>query len=67
MPFRDLFNEIVEETQESLRTSYKLLMNSASDLEALTALGCYSSATKGSGTSTVIAEYSSPVNTHATL
>ena len=55
IPFRDLFNEVIEETQESLRTSYKLLMNSASDFEALTALGCYSSATKGSGTSTVIA------------
>lgn len=54
-PFRDLFKEIVEETREYLRTTYKLLTNASSDFEALTKLGCYKNETKGSGTSTVIA------------
>lgn len=54
-PFRDLFNEIIEETQECLRVTYKLLMNNTSDFNALTKLGCYNNETKGSGTSTVIA------------
>lgn len=54
-PFRDLFNEIIEETQEYLRDTYKLLMNNTSDFDALTKLGCYKNETKGSGTSTVIA------------
>lgn len=54
-PFRDLFNEIIEETQEYLRVTYKLLMNNTSDFDALTKLGCYKNETKGSGTSTVIA------------
>lgn len=54
-PFRDLFKEIVEETREYLRTTYKLLTNESSDFEALTKLGCYKNETKGSGTSTVIA------------
>ena len=54
-PFRDLFKEIVEETREYLRTTYKLLTNEVSDFEALTKLGCYKNETKGSGTSTVIA------------
>lgn len=54
-PFRVLFDEVIDETQEYLRITYKLLMNSASDLEALTKLGCYESETRGSGTSTVIA------------
>ena len=53
--FRDLFKEIVEETREYLRTTYKLLTNESSDFEALTKLGCYKNETKGSGTSTVIA------------
>lgn len=55
IPFRDLFNEIIEETQEYLRVTYKLLMNNTSDFDALTKLGCYNNETKGSGTSTVIA------------
>jgi ADP-ribosylglycohydrolase len=54
-PFGDLFKEIVEETREYLRTTYKLLTNEISDFEALTKLGCYKNETKGSGTSTVIA------------
>lgn len=54
-PFIDLFKEIVEETREYLRTTYKLLTNESSDFEALTKLGCYKNETKGSGTSTVIA------------
>lgn len=54
-PFRDLFNEIIEETQEYLRDTYKLLMNKTSDFDALSKLGCYKNETKGSGTSTVIA------------
>lgn len=54
-PFQDLFNEIIEETQEYLRVTYKLLMNNTSDFDALTKLGCYKNETKGSGTSTVIA------------
>lgn len=54
-PFGDLFKEIVEETREYLRTTYKLLTNEVSDFEALTKLGCYKNETKGSGTSTVIA------------
>lgn len=54
-PFRDLFNEIIEETQEYLRITYKLLMNNTSDIDALSKLGCYKNETKGSGTSTVIA------------
>lgn len=54
-PFQDLFKEIVEETREYLRTTYKLLTNEVFDFEALTKLGCYKNETKGSGTSTVIA------------
>ena len=54
-PFRDLFKEVIEETQEYLRTTFKLLMNKTSDFDALTKLGCYRYETKGSGTSTVIA------------
>lgn len=54
-PFRDLFKAIVDETQEYLRTAYKLILNKSSDFDALTKLGCYKYETKGSGTSTVIA------------
>lgn len=54
-PFRDLFREIIEETQEYLRITYRLLMNNTSDFDALSKLGCYKNETKGSGTSTVIA------------
>lgn len=53
--FRDLFNDITDETQEYLRTTYKLITNNATDFEALNKLGCYKNETKGSGTSTVIA------------
>jgi len=53
--FRNLFNDVIEETQEYLRTTYKLLLNSTSDIDALTKLGCYNNETKSSGTSTVIA------------
>jgi ADP-ribosylglycohydrolase len=53
--FRDLFNEVIQETQEYLRITYKLLINDTSDFDALTKLGCYKNETKGSGTSTVIA------------
>ena len=55
IPFRELFKEIVDETQEYLRTAYKLILNKSSDFDALTKLGCYKNETKGSGTSTVIA------------
>src|SRR5699024_9019379 len=53
--FRDLFEDIINETQEYLRTTYKLIINKADDFEALSKLGCYKNETKGSGTSTVIA------------
>lgn len=54
-PFKELFKDIIEETQEYLRTTYKLIMSNASDFDALSKLGCYKNETKGSGTSTVIA------------
>ena len=54
-PFRLLFKSIIDETQEYLRTAYKLITNNSSDFDALTKLGCYKKETKGSGTSTVIA------------
>lgn len=54
-PFRILFKSIIDETQEYLRTTYKLLINNSSDFDALSKLGCYKNETKGSGTSTVIA------------
>lgn len=53
--FRTLFKSILDETQEYLRTTYKLIANNSSDFDALTKLGCYKNETKGSGTSTVIA------------
>jgi ADP-ribosylglycohydrolase len=54
-PFRILFKSIIDETQEYLRTTYKLITNNSSDFDALTKLSCYKNETKGSGTSTVIA------------
>lgn len=54
-PFRILFKSIIDETQEYLRTTYKLITNNSTDFDALTKLGCYKYETKGSGTSTVIA------------
>ncbi len=54
-PFRILFKSIIDETQEYLRTTYKLITSNSSDFDALTKLGCYKKETKGSGTSTVIA------------
>lgn len=53
--FRILFKNIIDETQEYLRTAYKLITNDSSDFESLSKLGCYKNETKGSGTSTVIA------------
>lgn len=53
--FRILFKNIIDETQEYLRTTYKLITNDSSDFESLSKLGCYKNETKGSGTSTVIA------------
>lgn len=53
--FRVLFKSIIDETQEYLRTAYKLISNNSSDFDALSKLGCYKQETKGSGTSTVIA------------
>ncbi|WP_417359706.1 ADP-ribosylglycohydrolase family protein [Galbibacter sp.] len=53
--FRILFKSIVDETQEYLRTTYKLINNNSSDFDVLSKLGCYKNETKGSGTSTVIA------------
>src|SRR5690606_22081054 len=53
--FRILFKSIIDETQEYLRTAYKLISNNSSDFDALSKLGCYKQETKGSGTSTVIA------------
>lgn len=54
-PFQVLFDEIIDETQESLRQVYRLLDSRSSDSDALTKLGCFDKATKGSGTATVIA------------
>ncbi|WP_405328084.1 ADP-ribosylglycohydrolase family protein [Leeuwenhoekiella sp. LLG6367-2.1] len=54
-PFRILFKSILDETQEYLRTTYKLITNNSSDFDTLSKLGCYKNETKGSGTSTVIA------------
>ncbi len=54
-PFRTLFKSIIDETQEYLRSTYKLINGNSSDFDALTKLGCYKKETKGSGTSTVIA------------
>jgi ADP-ribosylglycohydrolase len=53
--FRSIFKTTVDETQQYLRTTYKLITSNSSDFEALTKLGCYKKETKGSGTSTVIA------------
>lgn len=54
-PFIELFENILSETQEYLRDTYKLIHNNISDYNALSKLGCYKNETKGSGTSTVIA------------
>lgn len=54
-PFRELYQIILDETQQYLRDVYKSLTNKTEDDKALKILGCYSSDTKGSGTSTVIA------------
>lgn len=54
-PFRELFVQILSETQEYLRDTYKLIYNNVPDFEALSKLGCYKNETKGSGTSTAIA------------
>ena len=54
-PFRELFEDILTETQDYLRAAYKLIQNNTSDFDTLSKLGCYKNETKGSGTSTVIA------------
>jgi len=54
-PFKELFEEIIVETQDYLRDAYKLIHTETSDFNALTKFGCYKNETKGSGTSTVIA------------
>lgn len=55
IPFKELFENILTETQNYLRDAYKLIHNDISDFDALSKLGCYKNETKGSGTSTVIA------------
>ncbi|MCH8490786.1 MAG: ADP-ribosylglycohydrolase family protein [Oceanicaulis sp.] len=55
IPFRELYQIILDETQQYLRDVYKSLINKIEDDKALKNLGCYSPDTKGSGTSTVIA------------
>ena len=53
--FKESFKTILDETQDYLRLTYKMLSSEISDFDALSKLGCYKSETKGSGTSTVIA------------
>ena len=53
--FEHLYSEIVVETQNYLRFVYQSIKQNLSVQETLTKLGCFNQATKGSGTSTVIA------------
>ncbi|MCY4298060.1 MAG: DarT ssDNA thymidine ADP-ribosyltransferase family protein [Flavobacteriaceae bacterium] len=53
--FRKVFELILDETLNYLRTVSESISDSVSDFEVLTKLGCYEYETKGSGTSTVIA------------
>jgi ADP-ribosylglycohydrolase len=55
VPFKEQYQTILDETQQYLREVYKSLTNKIEVEKALRTLGCYSSETKGSGTSTVIA------------
>jgi ADP-ribosylglycohydrolase len=54
-PFELVYEEILVETQQYLRLVYQNIKQSISVQETLQKLGCFASATKGSGTSTVIA------------
>ncbi|MCY4254253.1 MAG: ADP-ribosylglycohydrolase family protein [Flavobacteriaceae bacterium] len=53
--FRTLFESILNETLDYLRTVYQSISKRRTDFDVLTKLGCYKHETKGSGTSTVIA------------
>ncbi|WP_293938105.1 ADP-ribosylglycohydrolase family protein [Sphingobacterium sp. UBA5996] len=54
-PFELLYEEILIETRQYLRLIYNNIKQNISVKETLQQLGCFASATKGSGTSTVIA------------
>lgn len=54
-PFELVYEEILIETQQYLRLVYQNIKQNISVQETLQKLGCFASATKGSGTSTVIA------------
>jgi ADP-ribosylglycohydrolase len=53
--FEDLYTEIIAETQNYLRFAFQSIKQNLSVQETLKKLGCFDQATKGSGTSTVIA------------
>lgn len=53
--FEHLYNEIIAETQNYLRFVFQSIKQNLSVQETLKKLGCFDQATKGSGTSTVIA------------
>lgn len=55
LPFREIYNEVLLEVQDSLRNAYIFINNNESDFNALSGFGCYRNETKGSGISTVIA------------
>lgn len=54
-PFELVYEEILFETQQYLRLVYQNIKQNVPVQETLQKLGCFASATKGSGTSTVIA------------
>ena len=54
-PFETVYNEIINETQNYLRLVFQSIKQNLSVQETLKKLGCFDQATKGSGTSTVIA------------
>lgn len=54
-PFELVYEEILIETQQYLRLVYQSIKQNISVQETLQKLGCFALATKGSGTSTVIA------------
>lgn len=53
--FEHLYTEIIVETQNYLRFAFQSIKQNLSVQETLKKLGCFDQATKGSGTSTVIA------------
>ncbi|WP_454999203.1 ADP-ribosylglycohydrolase family protein [Capnocytophaga gingivalis] len=55
LKFEDLYDSIINETQNYLRLIYTSIKNNISPQKTLENLGCFSNETKGSGTSTVIA------------